>query len=356
MRKTFWSVYFNEPWLLTAASILLISSVIVLRSLAPYLFPQYFLYLLVAFVLFIVFSQLSIEVLGIFNWGIYAFCIILLLLPLGIGQATRGVVRWIQIGSFTFQPTEIVRPFLFLFFAKYFTNLKLNFNNLIKSAILVAIPVFLIVVQPSLGVTILTLAGIFGIFISLDFEKRNLIYGIIAAVVTSPIGWFLLQDYQKARLLNILNPAADPTGAGYNRIQSIIAVGSGQITGRGLGEGIQTQLSFLPERHTDFIFASIAEEFGLLGTILIVLLTFFILYRFVIILENSNNIVSRAFVSGVILSYFLQIFVHMAMNMGIAPITGLPLPLVSAGGSSLIATGITLGLVLQSKKLTNSTL
>lgn len=350
MRRNFWSVYLNEPWLLTGIAILLFAGVIVLNSLAPYLFPNYFIYIVTAIIAFIIFSHISIDVLSLFKWHIYILSIMLLLLPLGIGQITRGVVRWVELGGLTFQPTEIVRPFLFLFFAFHLTSIKLNTKNLIQAGALIILPVFLIVVQPSLGVAILTSAGVFGVFLSLDFKKIKIIYASILGLLTTPILWFILQDYQKQRILNILNPANDPTGAGYNRIQSIIAVGSGQVTGRGLGEGIQTQLAFLPERHTDFIFASIAEEFGIFGTSIIVIVTFFILYRIIVIMENSKSIITRAFVSGVLFSYFIQIFIHMAMNMGIAPITGLPLPLVSAGGSSLIATMITLGLVIQSKR------
>jgi len=350
LKKTFWSVYNNEPALLIATAFLLVISVIMLGSLAPYLFPQYFLYIVLAIVAFILFSQIDFETLTIFHWHFYVMTLVLLLLPLIIGQATRGVVRWIQIGSFTLQPTEIIRPFIFIFFAQYLNNIEFTRVNIIKTFVLIAIPVGMIVLQPSLGVAVLTLIGIGGIVFSQEFDKRYILGMGILGVLASPIAWLIMQPYQRSRILGLIFPSQDLLGGGYNRIQSIIAVGSGELSGRGLGEGIQTQLAFLPERHTDFMFASIAEEFGLLGTLLILLIIFFIIFRFIKILEVAKNPVARGFISGVLFSFFVQTLVHAGMNMGIAPITGLPLPLVSAGGSSLIATMSTLGIVIQSKK------
>lgn len=343
MNSKFLRVYKNEPALLVGMTLLLIVSLIILNSIASYLFPQYFLYIFFAILAFLIFSHLDFDILSLFHWHLYFFSILLLLLPIGIGQATRGVVRWIQIGAFTLQTTELVRPFLILFFANFFLDKKLNLKRLIFAAILAFVPLFLILIQPSLGVTVLTAFGILGVFLTLNYDKRKLILGFVLGIISMPILWLLLADYQKARILGIW-------GEGYNRVQSMIAVGSGKLFGRGLGEGIQTQLSFLPERHTDFIYASIAEEFGFLGTSLITLIIFFILYRLVVLIEKSKSIRARAFVSGVFLSMFLQVFVHMGMNMGIMPITGLPLPLVSAGGSSLIATMITLGIVINTKR------
>ena len=335
--------YKNEPALLVGMTLLLIVSFIILNSIANYLFPQYFLYIVLALIAFWIFSHIDFDILSIFHWHLYFLCIFLLLLPIGIGQATRGVVRWIQIGSFTLQTTEIVRPFLILFFANFFLEKKITFKRLVFASILAFIPLILILIQPSLGVTVLTAVGFLGVFLTLNYDKRKLILGGLLGIIAMPVLWVVLEDYQKARILGIW-------GEGYNRVQSMIAVGSGKIFGRGLGEGIQTQLAFLPERHTDFIYASIAEEFGFLGTSIITLIIFFILYRLVVLIEKSKSVRSRAFVSGIFLSMFLQVFVHMGMNMGIMPITGLPLPLVSAGGSSLIATMITLGIVINTKR------
>jgi len=349
MKKEFWGVYKNELPLLTAASLLIFVSLMMLRSLAPYLFPQYFFVIGLGVVSFLIFSQIDFEVLASFYKHIYVVCIVLLIVPLLIGQVTRGVTRWIQIGGLTLQTAEIVRPFIILFFAVYLNSIKLSLKNLLKATLLAAIPVILIIVQPSLGVSILALAGIVGVFLSLDYNKKALIYAVFLMILSSPLAWLILAPYQKSRIIGLLNPTADPTGAGYNRIQSIIAAGSGQLTGRGLGEGIQTQLAFLPERHTDFIFASIGEEFGFIGISIITFIVFFILYRTVVIIENSRNIVTRSFASGIFLTLFIQIIVHMGMNLGLLPITGLPLPYVSAGGSSFVSSMIMLGMLLNIK-------
>jgi len=177
-----------------------------------------------------------------------------------------------------------------------------------------------------------------------------LLFIVATAVAVSPFLWLILAPYQKARVMALVSPVADPTGAGYNSIQSMIAVGSGMISGRGLGEGVQTQLAFLPERQTDFIFASIAEELGFVGAGLVIGLSFFVLYRIVVIVENAGSPVARAFAAGVFTTFFVQILIHIGMNMGLLPITGQPLPLISAGGSSLVATMATFGMLVQVKR------
>ena len=159
-----------------------------------------------------------------------------------------------------------------------------------------------------------------------------------------------MAPYQKERITTFLEPTKDPKGAGYNSIQSTIAAGSGKIFGTGLGKGVQTQLAFLPEKQTDFIFASTAEELGLVGVSLVLLASFLILWRLTHIMENSINPSGRAYVAGFFLTYILQIFVHAGMNMGMLPVTGLPFPLLSAGGSSLLATMIGLGIALGAYK------
>ena len=183
------------------------------------------------------------------------------------------------------------------------------------------------------------------------YNKKILIALGMVGILSLPIVWSLLAPYQKTRVLTLVSPYSDPSGAGYNSIQSKIAVGSGQLLGRGLGEGVQTQLAFLPERHTDFVFASISEEFGFLGTTIVMLLIFYMLFRIIFIIENSKNPQIRAFNAGVFLTLFAQTIVHIGMNMGMFPITGLPLPIVSAGGSSFLATMVMLGIVVNSKKI-----
>lgn len=212
------------------------------------------------------------------------------------------------------------------------------------------LPMILIFVQPSLSVTILTLIAFFGVLISSDFNKKYLLLGVLALAVLIPIFWQIMAPYQKARLITFLEPASDPLGAGYNSIQSTIAAGAGEFTGKGLGRGIQTQLSFLPEKQTDFVFAATGEELGFVGASLMLIATFIILFRLTKYMEHSVSPAGRAYLSGFFLTYLIQVFVHVGMNMGMLPVTGLPFPLVSAGGSSLLATMIGLGIAVGAYK------
>src|SRR4030042_833250 len=181
-------------------------------------------------------------------------------LPLIIGQITRGAIRWIPLGPITIQTSEIVRPFLLIFFSVYATSEEIRIKKLFKLAILKLIPVSLILIQPSLGVSIITALGIIGIVLTSKMNKKLLLSILVLIPLIVPLFWFMLAPYQRDRISGFINPQIDSLGAGYNSIQSTISVGSGKIFGRGLGKGIQTQLAFLPEKHTDFIFAAIAEE------------------------------------------------------------------------------------------------
>ncbi len=340
---------FDWP-LVIGMTILVAISIVILRSIAPYVFPNYFVYLAIGIVAFIFFSLVSFDILSLFSWHFYAFSIVFLLIPLLIGQVTRGAVRWIPIGSFTLQPAELVRPLLLVFFANFLSKKIPDLKYLLKALGLLAIPLFLILVQPSLGVSVLTFMGFVGVLLSTGVNKKYIIGPLVGGVVCLPLLWFVLAPYQKLRVETFLFPTQHPTGAGYNSLQSMISVGSGKLLGRGLGQGVQTQLLFLPERHTDFIFASVAEELGFLGAIVLMLTLFFVLSRIIKATEDAQSPTARAFCAGVFLTLLVQVVVHIGMNMGLFPITGLPLPLVSAGGSSLIATTTTLGMVVGARK------
>ena len=329
----------------------LLLSVITLGSVSPDLFPSYFIYIIIGLILYWFFSKLGFDVIRYFSTHIYVISIILLLTTLIIGQVTRGTVRWIPIGSFTFQPAEFIRPFLIVFFAQYLTRIgELKFKRLLTALLLLVLPVSLILIQPSLGVSILTIVGFVGVLFSSDFNKKYILVGLAIISALMPIFWFVLQPYQKSRVETFLNPQNDPLGAGYNSIQSVISVGSGRLFGKGLGKGVQTQLAFLPEKQTDFIFASISEELGFVGASILLILTFIIFISLIKFMENAVSVEARAFLSGFFLMYFVQVFVHIGMNMGIMPVTGLPYPLISSGGSSLIATLIGLGIARGSVK------
>lgn len=334
---------------LIAISLVALISILVLSSIAKFIFPSYFIYIFLAILAFYIFLNIDFEILSLFSRHAYFASIIFLVLPLIIGQVTRGAIRWIPIGPLSFQPSEIVRPFLLIFFAGYLTQKELNVKRFVNALILLLLPVLLIFIQPSLGVAVLTIVGFVGILIASSFQKKYILLGLSIIALTLPIIWAILEPYQRLRLITFLQPTVDPLGAGYNSIQSMISVGSGKILGRGLGKGVQTQLAFLPERHTDFIFASIAEELGFIGATVTLLGLFFILWRIALVAESARGPQARAFVSGIFSVLFVQTIVHVGMNMGLLPITGVPLPLVSAGGSSLLATMISLAMVQGAK-------
>ena len=342
-------LFLDYPMLI-GVGFLTVLSVIVLNSIAPHLFPSYFLYIVLAFAALFIFMQVDFDVISIFSRHLYVASIIFLLLPIIIGQVTRGTIRWIPLGPLTIQPAEIVRPFLLVFFANYLTQSRLDIKSIFKAFILLLLPFFLILIQPSLGVAVITAVGFVGILLAADMDKKYLAAALGIFILLIPVGWQFLEPYQKDRIVSFADPSRDPLGTGYNSLQSMISIGSGKIFGRGLGRGVQTQLAFLPEKHTDFVFAAVGEEMGFVGAVILALASLFVLLRLVIFIERTSSPAARAYVSGFFATMFVQAFVHMGMNLGLLPITGVPLPLVSAGGSSLLATMIGLGIALGARK------
>jgi rod shape determining protein RodA len=324
-------------------------SLIVLRSIAPFVFPLYFIFIVGSTIAFFVISMIEFDILAIFSPIFYIGSLAFLVLPIIFGQVTRGAVRWIPLGPISLQPAEIVRPFLLLFFSFYVHAEPMTAPRFVKTLALMAVPLFLILFQPSLGVTILTTFAFLGILFTVPYTKRLILPGILVILLVSPLVWTFMAPYQKTRVESLIAPHNDPSGAGYNSIQSMIAVGSGKLTGRGLGQGVQTQLSFLPERHTDFIFASVSEELGFVGATLLLIISFFLLSRFISIGSQSKSKVVTAYATGAFATLTLQTVVHVGMNMGLFPITGLPLPLISYGGSSLLSTMIIYAVLLSGK-------
>ncbi len=336
--------------LFISIGLLFLLSAIALRSVAPSLFPLYYLYFILSILVFFLFLVIDFEIISLFSKHIYWGSIVLLLLPLLIGQVTRGAVRWIPIGPLSIQPAELVRPFLLVFFANYLTEKSLDIKRLAKALLYFALPLFLIIIAPSFGVAVLTTLGFIGVILASGLNKKHLLTGVAIALIAVPLLWNVLAPYQRSRVFSFLNPSEDPLGAGYNSIQSMVSVGSGMLVGRGLGKGVQTQLAFLPEKHTDFIFAAVSEELGFIGATITILCLFVLFWRLIKIIESARSFAARAFVSGLFLTLFIETLIHIGMNLGLLPITGIPLPLVSAGGSSLLATMMGLGIALGSQK------
>lgn len=337
-------LFIKEPIFFVSIFTLIAISLVVLNSIAPNLFPQYYLYLILSFIVFFLFLRVNFEILSVFYWHFYFLSLILLILPLFLGQITRGAIRWIPIGPITIQPSEVVRPFLLLFFSVYVSKQELKIGNIFKLFILCAIPIILILIQPSLGVAVITGLGILGVILSSGIKIKKILLTVSVLATLVPVFWFMLAPYQRQRVDAFLNPGNDPRGAGYNSIQAMISVGSGRFFGRGLGKGIQTQLAFLPEKHTDFIFAAISEELGFLGAMIIIASIFAVLWRLTTFVNNTKSREGGSFLVGVFWVILTESIIHIGMNLGILPITGVPLPLVSAGGSALLSSMILLAI------------
>ena len=300
--------------------------------------------------------MLIVAIVDIRVWLKYAYVIyfiaigLLLVVEFG-GIIGMGAQRWINFGIFNLQPSEIMKVAIILAIARYFYARRLEYVNsfihISMPLVLIIFPALLILRQPDLGTTILLVATgltmLFLVGVKLWFFAVGLVFSIIACY---PIWNFVLLDYQKSRLLTFFDPGRDPLGAGYHILQSKIALGSGGIFGKGFLKGSQSHLSFLPEKHTDFIFTMLAEELGLIGGLaLIFLYLLMLIYAFAISVRCRNHF-GRLICMGVSISFFLNIFVNISMVMGILPIVGMPLPLISYGGSAMMTLMFSFGLLL----------
>lgn len=337
-------------WSITLPTLLLVSvGILVIFSSSKELALQQLIYTIVGFILFLFLSQIDLDSLTRVIKPLYILSIVLLLIVLVVGMETRGSVRWIPLGFFNIQPSEFAKPALILLLSAFWIKNDPTWINMFKSLFWTLPIVLLIFKQPDLG-SFLTLMAIWvGMLFAARVSIQKMIVLLVIALLLIPSGWLFLHDYQKQRITGFLSPEADPLGQGYNVIQSTIAVGSGQLIGRGLGRGTQSRLQFLPEFRTDFIFASIAEELGFVGSAIILSLY---LYLFTTCLRVANQSDDRFYymlVIGVFSMLIFQTLVNIGMNIGILPITGITLPLISYGGSSLIVTFICLGLISKAR-------
>lgn len=321
-------------------------SLIVLGSISQSALTHQLLFLLTAVVIWYAVSRLDYRLLRSFTWVWYATANILLGLTLILGTAVRGSTRWINLGPVQFQPSEFAKPLIIIFFASFLTRYPpAKTRNFFLALIVAILPLFLIYRQPDLGSSLIVAVAV----VSMIFSAGSAWYYILGLIgvtaIIMPAVWTILQPYQQQRVTSFLNPSSDPLGSGYNAIQSLIAVGSGMLIGKGLGQGSQSQLQFLPERQTDFIFAVISEEFGFLGSIIVVICYAILLYAILSISQRAKDSLGSLVCIGVFTLLLVQVFINIGMNTGIVPITGITLPLVSAGGSSVITTSILLGLV-----------
>lgn len=284
----------------------------------------------------------------------YLISLLLLIILLFVGEKTKGSVAWFKIAGFAFAPVEIMKIALIALLAKYFSNRHIEmyrFFHLAVSFVYIAIPGTLVLLQPDLGSAIILFSLWALIMIFAGISKKHLLLLFTVGALIAGTAWvYTLKDYQKSRILTFINPYSDPQGSGYNAIQAMISVGDGRLSGRGLGYGSQIQFGFLPEAHTDFMFASIAEEFGFLGVIIILSLLALIAWRILKIASGAENNFAKIFCAGFVILIFIQVAINGGMNLGIMPITGITFPFLSYGGSSLIALFWGIG-IIQSIKI-----
>jgi rod shape determining protein RodA len=291
---------------------------------------------------------------------LYGLMLVLLLVVLVFSRAVLGAQRWIDVGFFQFQPSEFAKLILIVvlarFFAQYYDQLHRP-RYLVASLVILAVPMVLVMKQPDLGTAIVLVAIWLGMALVSRVRKLHLLILAGAGLALLPVGLKLLKPFQRARLETFINPTADPLHTGYNAVQSTITVGSGQVFGRGLAAGSQSQLNFLPSlaQHTDFIFAVLNEKLGFVGGSLLLVVFGVLLYRGVRIAYRAQDRFGMFVATGVVSMILFQVFINTGMNMGIAPVTGIPLPLVSYGGTSLIivmaALGLVEGVAVRRKKL-----
>lgn len=340
-----WSLYF-VPLILAILGIVIIFSVT--YTTKSTLVISQIIYLLLGGGVAVFLTFLDYRILRGVSFFLYLIVLALLIVVLLFGSRTFGANRWLDFGFFQLQPSEIGKLVILLFLARIFTETKeFHLREILLILAIVALPIVLILLQPDFGTAMVIFVEL---IILLFFSKvpKIILLAIFAAIlVMAPVGWHFLKDYQKQRIYTFINPSHDPYGSGYNVTQAKITVGSGGLWGQGIGRGTQIQLNFLPVAHTDFIFASTAESIGFVGSGLLIILLIFLCFRILVISKLSKDSFGFYFAVGWGMIFLFQVLVNVGMNLGIMPVTGIPLPFVSSGGSQMITNLAAIG-VLQS--------
>ena len=330
----------KTPWLPVLIGLVFLFSINILMvsSVAPGSLTKQIIAWGIGLILFFLGRMINPKQVASSKWYIFIASCLLLLTPILLNNITRGSRRWIDLGFTSIQPSEIVKPWLMLFLSNT------------QYPLLHLIPTGIIMLQPDLGSAISVFFLITPIILyNSKLAKISLIIGILFICCSPLIYNFVLHDYQKERIVNFINPSSDPLDKGYNVIQSKIAIGSGGFWGKGYKKGTQGQLLFLPEKHTDFMFATTAEELGLIG-IIIIFVSYYLVIKtlFVKAFMSTNNKVLFLFTLGIAIQIWMQIFVNIGMNIGILPVTGIPLPFLSVGGSSIMTLLFSIGVIYSS--------
>ncbi|MFV1951839.1 MAG: rod shape-determining protein RodA [Nitrospinota bacterium] len=281
---------------------------------------------------------------------IYAIVIIALILVLIFGRVISGAQRWLTIGSLSFQVSELAKVGVIIALARYFDDRRIikkyRLRDLFVPAVITMIPFFLIAKEPDLGTSLIMVIIFISMILMVNIDPRSLAILIGCGILFLPTMWYFLKDYQRERLLTLINPEADPLGMGYHILQSKIAIGSGEFLGKGLFAGTQSRLNFLPEKHTDFIFSVLAEEMGFVGASILIILYLILIIKGIDIIYHSRDRFGALLSVGIVCMLTSYIILNIGMTIGIFPIVGMPLPLMSYGGSSLVTTFIAIGILL----------
>lgn len=357
-----WRRLHLDPLLMLFLLLLTLYGLIVLFSASGHndiMVRRQLVFFAVAYMSMIITAQLNLQMMRRWSIWFYLFGIALLILVFFFGVGAKGAQRWLSLGFMRFQPSEIMKLAVPISTAAFFASRSLppSMKHIVLCLIIILLPAVLIFKQPDLGTAILISAsGIIVLFLA-GLQWR-FIFGSLFLLTASiwPMWYWVMKEYQKQRVLTLLNPEADKLGAGWNIIQSKTAIGSGGIYGKGLFNGTQSQLDFLPESHTDFIIAVMAEEFGLMGVLLLISLYLLVISRGLIIAINAQNMFSRLLAGSITLTFFVYVFVNIGMVAGMLPVVGVPLPLVSLGGTSIVTLmtgfGILMAIATEKKRPT----
>lgn len=304
--------------------------------------------LLLALSIMLVFAFIPPHKYKLWTPWLFGTGLVLLFAVMLIGKIGKGAQRWLDLGFFRFQPSEMMKLVVPMMLAWYFDRkpLPTRIRALFIPALIIVIPAALIAKQPDLGTAILVAGAGFSVVFIAGMPIQLILSLIAGLALSAPLLWQVMHDYQKQRVLMLLNPESDPLGAGYHIIQSKIAIGSGGAFGKGWMEGTQSHLNFLPEHATDFIFAVSGEEFGFIGSVIVILMALFITLRSLNIAQEAQTIFTRLLAAGLSMTFFLSAFVNIGMVMGILPVVGIPLPLVSYGGTAMVAFLASFGILM----------
>ncbi|MDI6747556.1 MAG: rod shape-determining protein RodA [Rhodocyclaceae bacterium] len=338
--------------LLGFTGLLLLVALIAMASAAPGRMMTHLVHIAVALTVMRIAAQIPPQRLMALAPALYVFGVLLLVAVALFGDVSKGARRWLNLGVIRIQPSELMKIAMPLMLAWYFQKHEamLRLKDYFVATVILLIPVALIIRQPDLGTSILVFAaGFFVIFLA-GLPWRVIIGLTVSAAAAAPFAWTLLHDYQRQRILMLLDPEKDPLGKGFHIIQSTIAIGSGGILGKGWGQGTQAQLEFIPERHTDFIFAVYAEELGLIGNFVLLVLYALLIGRGLQIAVKAANLFARLVAGAITLIFFTYAFVNVGMVSGILPVVGVPLPFVSYGGTALVTLMLGVGILMSIQK------